>query len=708
MSDDGDVVAFVSDASNLVPGDTNNKLDVFVWDRDAGVTARVPPSETGPILESQSPALSGDGRYVSFIGWDGVNTSVYLWDRQTQASTQVSLGYNAESDHYPDAPSISDDGRFVAYQVQPDGTGASGDAGLYVWDRLSDRVDRLEVHWPGDREVRRFYEPTISGDGQHVFFEAAINCSIAEIQNDQLCVGIWDVGTTAGRPAELVIKINYAGGPPYAYQEPSIVPSVSDDGQLVALRTNSPRLVAEDFSDDFDTFVWDRTTDAISIVGQTDLSGIVGPVISGDGRWLYGTKVDGARNYPSLWDLTEQEFVSIFDIAGEDLPVFSDVLPDTSLGTDDRFGAFSSDDALLPGDENRVSDIFIWDRLGTEEPPSDTDSDGDGLPDSWERANALDENGYPTYDLRAMGADPQRADIFLWVRTERSTALTVGARTALTQAFANAPHRNPDGTAGITLHIVDGPQLSPAQSDALRGDHGGPAWRKIWDDWLSIAPYGPSVFHLVLQVAWNDWVPAGQATLPGQMFVTNGCGNRSNWRKKCGAPVAEEATTLMHELGHNLGLRHGGGDHINWKPNYPSVMNYMFATNGVYGVPGIGLDYSRYGSDTFYSLDEGRLAERDGVQLKPGASLPPGFKSWRYCPGKPNTKRSIPRVNTAVDWNCKSGIQNGYILASINRNSAIEVLEPFDDWAHVVFADNLSNIGFSHMDYRAGDAILEY
>src|SRR5439155_15279268 len=53
----------------------------------------------------------------------------------------------------------------------------------------------------------------------------------------------------------------------------------------------------------------------------------------------------------------------------------------------------------------------------------------------------------------------------------------------------------------------------------------------------------------------------------------------------------QQAGTLMHELGHNLGFRHGGGDNVNCKPNYLSVMSYSRQFSNL--ISGRRLDYSR-------------------------------------------------------------------------------------------------------------------
>ena len=68
ISADGRFVAFSSDATNLVPGDTNGTADVFVRDRQTGTTRRVSvgPGGAQGNGDSVDPALSADGRFVAF------------------------------------------------------------------------------------------------------------------------------------------------------------------------------------------------------------------------------------------------------------------------------------------------------------------------------------------------------------------------------------------------------------------------------------------------------------------------------------------------------------------------------------------------------------------------------------------------------------------------------------------------------------------
>ena len=94
ISADGRYVAFHSDASNLVPGDTNGLVDIFVHDRDTGTTERVSVSSGGTQgnAESENPSISADGRYVAF---DSNSNNLHPADPDFDADTYVTTARQA-------------------------------------------------------------------------------------------------------------------------------------------------------------------------------------------------------------------------------------------------------------------------------------------------------------------------------------------------------------------------------------------------------------------------------------------------------------------------------------------------------------------------------------------------------------------------------------------------------------------------------------
>ena len=130
LSADGRFLAFHSEASDLVPGDTNGDTDVFVRDRATGAVERVSLAWNGMEARDDStcPAISDDGRWVAFNSraWNmypgGANLGnprwdVYLRDRQDGITTRLSVAANGgDPDGYSGCPSISGDGRRIVFE----------------------------------------------------------------------------------------------------------------------------------------------------------------------------------------------------------------------------------------------------------------------------------------------------------------------------------------------------------------------------------------------------------------------------------------------------------------------------------------------------------------------------------------------------------------------------------------------------------------
>ncbi|MGH2537890.1 MAG: TolB family protein, partial [Candidatus Promineifilaceae bacterium] len=126
VSADGRYVAFTSGASNLVAGDTNGLFDVFVHDRDSGQTSRVSVASDGAEGNGVSdwPSISADGRYVAFqslasnLVGDDTNgyLDVFIHDRDSGQTSRVSVAWDGDEGNGDSwEPSISADGRYVAF-----------------------------------------------------------------------------------------------------------------------------------------------------------------------------------------------------------------------------------------------------------------------------------------------------------------------------------------------------------------------------------------------------------------------------------------------------------------------------------------------------------------------------------------------------------------------------------------------------------------
>lgn len=175
----GRFVVFESLATNLVPDDTNKQRDVFVHDRQTGATTRVSVNSDGVQANnfSQSAHLSEDGRYVVFeslasnlVPGDTNNViDVFVHDRQTKRTTRVSVASGgAQANNMSVNPFISADGRYVTFEsfatnLLPDK--ADGPKQTFVHDRQTGQTIRV----PSDgmkRPVTSLSAPMLGREGK--------------------------------------------------------------------------------------------------------------------------------------------------------------------------------------------------------------------------------------------------------------------------------------------------------------------------------------------------------------------------------------------------------------------------------------------------------------------------------------------------------------------------------------------------------------
>lgn len=348
--------------------------------------------------------------------------------------------------------------------------------------------------------------------------------------------------------------------------------------------------------------------------------------------------------------------------------------------------------------------------IGAFEYGGDADSDGDALFDSWE-TNGYDHDGdgQIDVDLPTMGADPQHKDIFVEVDYMGVSASAPSHRPKdramqrIINAFANAPVSNPDGTTGINLHIDYGPDTVMDATTGLTWDslsHAdelpfaatiqavGTAWD--WSGFDAIKQLDSArakVFHYVIFAhTLGADIPLGTSGYSRKIGASDFVASLGQWTSGVGTEN-EQAGTLMHELGHNLGLRHGGNDDVNHKPNYLSIMSYAFQTNGLI-VNGQGghFDYSRF--NNIPALDENDLDETIGLN---GGSAISSYGTRHFCrSGSTWQNIRTDNANGPIDWDCSGAIGAG-VVANINDgkesnpDATLGELTGYEDWPNLVY-----------------------
>jgi len=348
---------------------------------------------------------------------------------------------------------------------------------------------------------------------------------------------------------------------------------------------------------------------------------------------------------------------------------------------------------------------YIFDR-------APVDSDEDGIWDDWE-VNGIPWTDHLGVERRYMlpQANPMKKNLWVEVDAMEGLSISIDSIVMVQAAFLNAPLINPDQSTGVILHVhrdsfnvpfepsmaTESPALCwPLNFDALRADHFGTAAEREGPDRDARLEAKAKAFRYCLiasETASKNFAGCGQE--PGDNFVLY-----------LGAKGVEvdnegEAAVFMHELGHNLGLGHGGCDAINGKPNYPSIMNYMYVQNFNWCSGFWALDYSRAGSEEFADIDETNINELVGIGTPSGYYANWYGRVWFTDARGDRDTRPIPLGGTAVDLGDEAGtgtldgeFTQG-VLQDLNGSgpdspeglpalpSPREILKPCNDWARV-------------------------
>jgi Tol biopolymer transport system component len=208
ISADGRYVAFTSSASNLVPGDTNGCIDVFVHDWATGQTTRVSVASDGTQGNGDAEwiyplSISADGRYVAFDSWatnlvpgDNSSSDVFVHDRATRQTTLVSVTSDGAQGGNSFCPSISADGRYVAFVSGLGLIPGEPDCTIAVHDRVTGQTTCVSVASDGTPDNGVFWNPpSISADGRYVAFDSDATNLVPGDTNGRYDVFIHDRAT---------------------------------------------------------------------------------------------------------------------------------------------------------------------------------------------------------------------------------------------------------------------------------------------------------------------------------------------------------------------------------------------------------------------------------------------------------------------------------------------------------------------------------
>jgi Tol biopolymer transport system component len=300
ISADGNYIAFISNDDNLVPREQRGLnylgLHVYLYDRRADqikMVSHFPGRPTQPddwMPDSDDgyywdPVISADGRYVAYVQGKVLspipvfNTGVIvLYDRTIGETTLVTLNdlFGTENN-----PSISDDGRFIAYEYRRSVALYDQVNAHYAW--VSHTFDSASPP-ANDFSI----QPVVSHDGSSVaFVSRATNLVAGQVASSFSNVFVYDVATTNIRLVSGVSGSGTVGG-----NGNSDSPAVGLDGGYVAYRSDATNLVAGQSSPAGNVFEFNRQAGTQTLVSHqagantNAAGGASQPVIDDDGHLI--------------------------------------------------------------------------------------------------------------------------------------------------------------------------------------------------------------------------------------------------------------------------------------------------------------------------------------------------------------------------------------------------------------------------------------
>ncbi len=390
ISGDGNFAAYTSRASNLIGSDKNEASDVFLFNRETETPEFASIRSTGdPANRSSSgPSVSHTGRYTAFTssatnlaikGDRNGEADVFVYDRNLGKTNRVSIRSNLkEANGYSYDPSISANGRFVAFTSTADNLAIkgdnNGDPDVFVHDRTAVKTNRVSISSKLKEGNRPSVSPSISADGRMVAFVSYASNLVARDTNNRADVFVYN------RATRKTIRVSIASDGTQANGE-SAAPMISPDGGFVAFHSQATNLVEDDSNQSVDVFVHELATGETTRISrgmagaETDGGSFI-PAISEDGRYVAFQSVaqnlvpgdtNGAVDRYNGLDVFrhdrltgETERVSVGDDGEQANGPSNDPGDDPSITADGSFVCFASlATNLVEDDTNGAFDVFI-------------------------------------------------------------------------------------------------------------------------------------------------------------------------------------------------------------------------------------------------------------------------------------------------------------------------------------------------------------
>lgn len=370
ISDDGKFIAFQSNASNLVSGDTNNSIDVFLKNLTTNTISRVSVSSTGAQLTGYSELtdISENGRYVIFAN----GGSVYMFDQDDSSVEKINVNSTGQSSNYPaEGGLVSNDGRFVAFTSRATNLGPvittkfpdsiiNPDSHAFVKDRKLNTITLLDQNSNGESSNSKTIIQSMSCDGS---FLTLWSLSSDMTQNDSN--GKYDVFLVDIRAGYEVIAITDGS-------QGGAQGTLSCNGNYIAFTSGTDNIVSGIADGKSHTYRYNRLNTEITLVDKST-SGDVGNTPTGASPCSIsdnGSVVFASQATNLVPEVTSGSTIHTYmnSLSGE-----TDLISVNSSGSpanthafgvaaskDAKFIAFHSEaNNLVTSDTNNKNDVFL-------------------------------------------------------------------------------------------------------------------------------------------------------------------------------------------------------------------------------------------------------------------------------------------------------------------------------------------------------------
>lgn len=383
ISADGRRVAFTSGAANLVSGDTNGRIDVFVRDVATGRTTRASVSSSEAQGDRSSgdgaPSISADGRYVAYtsratnlVAQDTNGTlDVFVRDLDAGTTRRVSVTNHGRQSNGPSQdPFLTASGGRVAFRseamnlVRHDTNRASDIFVRNLTTRTTRRVSVSSREHQGN--CGSFNGGGMSRRGRFVVFSSCASNLVRDDTNRAFDVFVRDRATGTTR------RVSVGGSEAQAKGFSGETTTISSDGRYVAFNSDAANLVRGDTNRDSDVFLRDRrrgTTERVSIGnGGVQARGFSHePAVSSDGRYVAfsSSAPNLAAGTGQVYQIYLRDRLNHTTVAvstnenGAPGNGFSETPVISPVGRYIAFSSLSSD--LVPNDTNEQEDVFLRD-----------------------------------------------------------------------------------------------------------------------------------------------------------------------------------------------------------------------------------------------------------------------------------------------------------------------------------------------------------